>query len=276
VLAAQEPELRAFLLDVSILRELTPELCAAVTQREDAGMLLEEVYRRNLFLLAIELSSETYRLHELLRKFLQQQLKRKDEQRMHAYHRRAGEALQGDPERAIHHLLAAQAWEAAADSLEQISTDYRQSGRLDNMRIWIEALPESTLKSRPQLLYVLVVAAWQRYQLETAQTQLEAALHGFEATGDEVATAEVLADLATCALMLGYFGRSEELTQRALSGPAPTSSRLQLHLGRVYLAIFFGDLAAAQRDLDAVEALLAKPASEDTLRTLALYADITF
>jgi LuxR family maltose regulon positive regulatory protein len=50
VLNRQEPDVRAFLLETSILSELTPTLCQAVTGRTDAGTLLEDLDRRSLFL----------------------------------------------------------------------------------------------------------------------------------------------------------------------------------------------------------------------------------
>ncbi|MCP4996987.1 MAG: helix-turn-helix transcriptional regulator, partial [Gammaproteobacteria bacterium] len=54
VLNRQPPLLRKFLLETSILSELTPELCQAVTGQTDAPIILEEVYRRNLFVVAVD------------------------------------------------------------------------------------------------------------------------------------------------------------------------------------------------------------------------------
>jgi LuxR family maltose regulon positive regulatory protein len=52
VLDRQPPAVRAFLLETSILAELTPARCQAVTGRSDAGAILEDLYRRNLFLIS--------------------------------------------------------------------------------------------------------------------------------------------------------------------------------------------------------------------------------
>ena len=43
----QEAEVKTFLLETAIVPMLTPSLCRAVTQRADAGTMLETVYRRN-------------------------------------------------------------------------------------------------------------------------------------------------------------------------------------------------------------------------------------
>ncbi len=46
VLSHQSTTVRAFLLETSILTELTPRLCHAVTARSDAAAILEDIYRR--------------------------------------------------------------------------------------------------------------------------------------------------------------------------------------------------------------------------------------
>ena len=60
VLSRQSPTMRKFLLKTSILPELTPALCQAVTGRRDAPLMLEDLYAQNLFLLSV---SEERRYH---------------------------------------------------------------------------------------------------------------------------------------------------------------------------------------------------------------------
>ncbi len=75
-LADQPFEMRQFLLETAVLEELTPELCTAVTQRREAAQLLDDLYRRNLFLTLVESDSGglAYRTHDLFRDFLRQRL----------------------------------------------------------------------------------------------------------------------------------------------------------------------------------------------------------
>ena len=54
VLGRQDPFVRMFLLETSILPELTPAACLAVTGRSDSAAILDELYRRNLFLVALD------------------------------------------------------------------------------------------------------------------------------------------------------------------------------------------------------------------------------
>jgi LuxR family maltose regulon positive regulatory protein len=87
VLERQDPFVRMFLIETAILQDLTPALCAAVTGRDDAATILDELYRRNLFLVALDEEpgppapagphpSPTYRYHDLFRQFLRERLRR--------------------------------------------------------------------------------------------------------------------------------------------------------------------------------------------------------
>ena len=121
VLERQPAEILDFLLATSILEELDAESCAAVTQRRDAGELLQQVHDRHLFL--IELGRDIYRYHHLFGDFLRQRLHWEDPDRERALHRRAAAYFieTGDIESAFDHRLAAgqeaEAFELLKDSL---------------------------------------------------------------------------------------------------------------------------------------------------------------
>jgi len=140
----QEAEVKAFLLETAILPELTPSLCRAITQRAGAGTMLEEVYRRNLFLVQIspfktQANSERhisrsgrprldaedprperqYRYHDLFARFLRHKLEQQWPERVPDLHLRAGRA-ESDTARAVGHYLDAARWPEAAEIIEQI------------------------------------------------------------------------------------------------------------------------------------------------------------
>ncbi|HRN50634.1 MAG TPA: LuxR C-terminal-related transcriptional regulator [Anaerolineales bacterium] len=104
---------RDFLLQTSLLDELTPEACDALTGRRDSATLLRQLYHQNYFLTFIEGShyTETYRYHPLFAEFLQKELLRQ-EWDLTQLHRRAA-AASAQPEHRIEHWLAASAWEEA-------------------------------------------------------------------------------------------------------------------------------------------------------------------
>ncbi|RME85980.1 MAG: hypothetical protein D6775_01365 [Caldilineae bacterium] len=279
VLAQQTPQLQRFLLETSILSELTPPLCQAVTGREDAAAVLDELYRRNLFLVALDKSARradeaaywpSYRYHALFATFLQEQLRRDMPARLTELHRRAAQA-QTDPDRAIKHYLAAEMWEQAAQILDREGRGWQQQGLLDTLIARIHALPPNIRAAHPRLLHLLGTCAWEKGDLSSAQTLLREALQGFKAAGDEVQQGEVLADLANCAFMQADYARSGDLFDRALGHPLPPHSRMQALLGRIGLKIVYKDWDAALADMEEVGAWVESSADPDLLYTLVTH-----
>ena len=118
ILEEQTPEITQFLLETAVLDELTPELCTAVTQKQDAPDLLDNVVRRNLFLTPVEgeKGEFVYRYHDLFTDFLRQRLVReRSTEQIQTLHRRAAQTV-SSIDQAIRHYLAAELWAEAASS----------------------------------------------------------------------------------------------------------------------------------------------------------------
>jgi len=75
VLDRQPQELRAFLLETSILERLSGPLCAAVTGRADSQELLERAERANLFLHPLDEARGWWRYHHLFADLLRVRLR---------------------------------------------------------------------------------------------------------------------------------------------------------------------------------------------------------
>jgi LuxR family maltose regulon positive regulatory protein len=75
VLDRQPPEVARFMLDTSILEELTAEACAAVTGRQDAAVLLRSIDAASLFLMALDEERTTFRYQPLVRQALRAKLR---------------------------------------------------------------------------------------------------------------------------------------------------------------------------------------------------------
>src|SRR5829696_6958171 len=65
VLDRQPDEVRAFLLDTSVLDQLAGGLCDALTGRSDGQQMLETLERENLFVVALDDERRWYRYHHL-------------------------------------------------------------------------------------------------------------------------------------------------------------------------------------------------------------------
>ena len=110
VLDQQPPEVARFMLDTSVLGELTADVCAAVTGNQDAAALLRGIDAANLFLVALDDERTSFRYHHLVRRLLRAELRARDRDHERAVQVRAGEWFEaaGDTRRAARHLLAAQ------------------------------------------------------------------------------------------------------------------------------------------------------------------------
>jgi len=108
VLQQQPSELAQFMLDTSILGELTVDACAAVTGRQDAAALLHSIAAANLFLVALDDERTSFRYHHLVHRLLRAELRARDRGREQALQLRAAEwfAATGDTRRAARYFLA--------------------------------------------------------------------------------------------------------------------------------------------------------------------------
>ena len=251
VFRRQEPEIREFLLETCILPEITPSLCKALTGRNDALAMLEVLYRRNLFLTQAGETGKVYRYHALFAEFLREQLEREMPERTAELHQRAAEAQKKTaPARAVVHYLAAESWNDAALTIEQVSEEFVRQGFLKTLHGWIETLPIQVREIHPRLLYVSGMSALQRGELNDALTLLESAQRKFETSGDQTNLAEVLLLMIDAVSRQHDYVRQADLTQKALAIPLPVHGRVQLLMAQVWQSIFQADYNQADEALD--------------------------
>src|SRR6516225_8449089 len=127
VLEQQPPEVVQFMLDTSVLGQLTADACAAVTGRPDAAALLRAIDAAHLFLVALDDDPATFRYHRLVRQVLNAELRARDRDREPLLHRRAAEWYEaaGDAGRATRHFFAAgQADRALVLMQDRVITDF--------------------------------------------------------------------------------------------------------------------------------------------------------
>ena len=120
VLQQQPPEVAQFMLDTSLLGELTADTCAAVTGRQDAAALLRAIGKANLFLVAVDDGQTSFRYHHLVRQLLRAELHARDQAREQKLQLRAAEWFEaaGDTRRAARHFLTARQADRALTLLE--------------------------------------------------------------------------------------------------------------------------------------------------------------
>jgi LuxR family transcriptional regulator, maltose regulon positive regulatory protein len=127
VLEQQPPEVAQFMLDTSVLGELTADSCAAVTARQDAVALLHGIDAASLFLVALDDERTAFRYHHLVHQVLHAELRARDRAREQELQLRAAEWFEsvGDARRAARHFLAAQQADRALALLQDtVVTSY--------------------------------------------------------------------------------------------------------------------------------------------------------
>jgi len=127
VLEQQPPEVAWFMLDTSVLGELTADACAAVSGRPDAAARLRGIDLANLFLVALDDERTSFRYHHLVRQLLRAELRARDPARERQLQLRAADWFEaiGDTRRAARHLLAAGQGDRALALLhDRVITDF--------------------------------------------------------------------------------------------------------------------------------------------------------
>jgi LuxR family transcriptional regulator, maltose regulon positive regulatory protein len=153
VLQRQPEDVRMFLLQTSILTRLNGSLCDAVTGRAGGKAMLEALDRANLFLIPLDDQRRWYRYHHLFGDVLQAHVFGELPDLLDELHRRASDwyARNGERSEAIHHALAGEDFQRAADLVELALPALRQSRQEATLRRWLDALPGEVIRVRPVL-----------------------------------------------------------------------------------------------------------------------------
>jgi len=153
VFQRQPENVQGFLLDTSILQRLSASLCNRVTGRNDSAILLAELDRKNLFLIALDEEGTWYRYHPLFADLLLHQLTKTCPEKVKELHENAAQWFleHGEPGEAVRHALSGENMNIAAkilnDNLEEIVA--KEGSRL--VTACLEKLPASFLKEYPLL-----------------------------------------------------------------------------------------------------------------------------
>ena len=270
VLESQPNDLRQFLLDTSVLHQLTGPLCDALTGRDDGSQTLEALERGNLFVVPLDDERRWYRYHHLFADALRARHLAGQPGRVVEMHRAASHwyAEQGDVADAVSHALAGDDVEQAADLVELALPGLRQRREDRTLREWLRAMPEDVVRRRAllasQMAWVRLsegdldgVAAW----LDDGETALKkpAATPGFASTladeaqarEDELQSLPATIEMfrASLAQARGDVDGTVVHARRALDLAGPDD-----HLARAGAAGFLGLAAWAAGDLaDAID-----------------------
>ena len=177
VLERQPEQVRAFLLETSVLERLSGPLCDAVTGRVGSRALLEEAERAGLFLIPLDEVRGWWRYHHLFAGLLHARLQVEQPGRVTQLHRHAAAwyAEHELADDAIGHAVAAGEMLWAARIIEQHFDEvFNLRGEAATVHRWLSVLPAEVVRSRPRLLLAQALMAATSGHLEVVEPLLDA------------------------------------------------------------------------------------------------------
>jgi LuxR family maltose regulon positive regulatory protein len=181
-LATEPDEVVDFLLKTSVLDQMNPSLCSAVSGcREDAG-ILEELEREQFLLVPLDDDGTWYRYHHLLREFLVDRLRARMGDQVPDLYRRACRwyAAREMWSEAVQYAIAAGDYALAIEFIEHCAMSMVARGDLLTLLSWEEKLPRELMSGQ---LEVKLALAWgmclvTRFkEAEVLLSQVEAGTH---------------------------------------------------------------------------------------------------
>jgi ATP/maltotriose-dependent transcriptional regulator MalT len=273
VLDSLDEEMRAFVLETSILDRMCGSLCDAVTGRWGSAKKLLELEHANLFLVPLDDRREWYRYHHLFAELLRDELLRRDPDSIPELHRRAAHwhAGAGDIGEAIRHWIAAGRFEDAARLVaEHYLTTLEWLG-VEAISSWLDAFPPRAIAADARLC---VVQAWVMSFLNRpreAKRAIAAALElGYEGPlPDGASSLEASVSLIRAGFPWGDVGEMLAAARNAFQLEAQGESmwRVTVHVQLGYALVLAGEFDEAPLYLE--RAIVLAPLTEQWLNAFA-------
>jgi LuxR family maltose regulon positive regulatory protein len=130
---------RQFLMEASILRRFSADMCDQVLGRHGSAAVLRRLEHRQSVVLPLDRRGEWYRLHDLLRDWLESELRQTDRSRWQEVHLAAAHWWEraGDVDLAVQHLEWAEESSRCHDLVVAHAGSYVMSGMASTVRRWL-------------------------------------------------------------------------------------------------------------------------------------------
>lgn len=156
----QPPERIEFLLKTSLLPRLSAPLCEAVTGKEGAQQILQELVSKGLFIRVIDSQKKWFKYHSLFSDYLQSQFKKEFTIKTQDIHLIAANWFHKEDlfDEAIHQAIKAERYDLAADILAEWSPRLICNARMQTVDKLCSLMPDEFIKERPMLCWSLTLA----------------------------------------------------------------------------------------------------------------------
>jgi ATP/maltotriose-dependent transcriptional regulator MalT/DNA-binding SARP family transcriptional activator len=199
ILDQADESFRRFLLICAQIPTLSAELAAKISERKDAGALLQQLVDRGLFTFVHPGEEALFSFHPLFREFLQQEAEQElGSQTVRQLQRQiAGRIFKEQPEEAIRLWSQCGEWEDAIRLILEQAKALAAVGRTRTLEDWLRALPESLLEENPWLLYRLAQCRFV-VDIREAERLYRKAFSRFTQEGDAAGSYLSWAGVADC------------------------------------------------------------------------------
>jgi LuxR family maltose regulon positive regulatory protein len=177
VLKIQTDEIKEFLLQTSILEQMSAPLCNAILNRNDSQLILEALERNNMFVIPLDTERTWYRYHHLFADLLKQRFHQRGKAAIIGLHNKAIVWFKDNsmPLLAIEHAIETENFEISIQLLGEIVETTWEKGQHAAILKFGDLLPDEIIKKNADFClyysWILIIAG----QIQKAEPFLESA-----------------------------------------------------------------------------------------------------
>ena len=243
--------LQQFVLYSSVLTELSPTQCQAVTGRADTKSVLNNLLHRQLFLSVLDDVLPVLRFHDLFRDYLREELERREPGMAAQLHARAA-TVEPIAERAVPHWLAAGCWTEALSALRQMADGLLAVGGTHRLERWLEQLPTDWPEPHSDAALLRGLCAWSRWDWVRARDEFQLSHDAFAREGRINDSFLALGMLGACHNALGDLNQAESVLAAAANAQLPPALQVPFESLRAWHGVARGDTEAVLSGLSAM------------------------
>jgi LuxR family maltose regulon positive regulatory protein len=148
VLRTQPEEIKEFLLQTSILKQISAPLCNAVLKINNSQVIIERLEKNNMFVIPLDSERNWFRYHHLFADLLKQRLKQNEKSDIIELNNNASDWFKNNsmPLLAIEHAIEAGNFEKSAQVLSEIIETMWENGQHFAIMKYGDLIPETFIK----------------------------------------------------------------------------------------------------------------------------------
>lgn len=176
ILASLSPSVQDFLVRTSILKQLEPAICDALTNRTDSYSVLLELERKGLFIVRLHSSEPVFRYHHLFEDALRIEMRlRYSPKTIALFYEEVAMILieQGDFISAIELTLRGQLWDVSDKWMTTYLVEIFTLGQTGTFIRWVRVLRANNYVVNIETLVMYVIALSNIYEVEKAKRLID-------------------------------------------------------------------------------------------------------